>query len=75
MEEDFITISDTDDNKDVMVSPNEIENLSLNDNNSYYRILDTITSSGYDINVFKQFIIFINNSFIIHYMNVLIITL
>ncbi|ORX53465.1 hypothetical protein BCR36DRAFT_349462 [Piromyces finnis] len=50
MEEDVITISDSDDNNDVMVSPNEIENLTLNDNNSYYKILDAISNSGYDIN-------------------------
>eukprot|EP00833_Pecoramyces_ruminatium_P017959 jgi/Orpsp1_1/1191991/evm.model.d7180000089863.1 len=44
------TLSEKNDkNKDIMVSSDELENLSLNDNNSYYRILDMISNSGFDI--------------------------
>jgi len=51
MDEDVISIRNDKGNKSVIVSSNDIESLSLNDNNSYYRILDLISSSGYDINV------------------------
>jgi len=50
MEEEKIINVKEDKNKDVIVS-NDMENLSLNDNNPYYRILDMISNSGYDINV------------------------
>ncbi|KAG4104014.1 hypothetical protein H8356DRAFT_981466 [Neocallimastix lanati (nom. inval.)] len=49
MEEEKIINVKEDKNKDVIVS-NDMENLSLNDNNPYYRILDMISNSGYDIN-------------------------
>ncbi|ORX87294.1 hypothetical protein BCR32DRAFT_289414 [Anaeromyces robustus] len=41
------------DNKDVMMSSDDLKNLSLNDNNPYYKILDMISDSGYDIKSYK----------------------